>query len=104
MIGHIGFHGRPGDPALDPWCPGGAEFGYTVFEPERRRGFATEAARGLMDWATQEHAVRDFALTIAPTNTASLGVAQSLGFRRVGSHVDDVDGPEDVFVLRTDAD
>ncbi|HKO94182.1 MAG TPA: GNAT family N-acetyltransferase [Polyangiaceae bacterium] len=97
MIGHVGFHTRPGEKYLDELAPGGVEFGYTIFEKWRRRGYAREAAEGLMDWALHQHGVTRFVLSISPTNVASLGLAQRLEFRKIGSHIDDEDGPEDIF-------
>lgn len=100
MVGNIGFHGRPGAAALEVFAPGGVEFGYTVSARDRRQGFAREAASGLIAWARALHGISHFAVSIRPDNAPSLAVARSLGFVRVGSHVDEEDGPEDVFVLR----
>lgn len=97
MVGHVGFHGPPGGAHLEPIAPGGAELGYTVFEPDRGRGYATEAAVALMDWALRAHGVTRFVLSISPGNVPSLRLARRLGFARVGSHIDEEDGPEDVF-------
>lgn len=44
LIGHCGFHRCPED-------VGRAEIGYTIFAPYRRRGYAAEAAQGLVEWA-----------------------------------------------------
>jgi len=103
MVGHIGFHTRPGEKYLDELAPGGVEFGYVVFASDRRRGYAREACEGLMDWAHRAHGVVRFVVTIAPANTASLELARGLGFRRIGSHLDEEDGPEDVFERRFDS-
>jgi RimJ/RimL family protein N-acetyltransferase len=99
MIGHIGFHTSPGAEYLEQWSPGGAEFGVTIFEPHRRKGYAREASLALMQWARDVHDVTSFLLTISPSNGPSLALASGLGFVRAGIHLDDVDGPEDVFVL-----
>jgi RimJ/RimL family protein N-acetyltransferase len=37
-------------------------------------------------------------LSIRPDNTASQALAAGLGFVRIGSHIDDVDGLEDILV------
>jgi RimJ/RimL family protein N-acetyltransferase len=103
MVGHIGFHGRPGEKYLEEFAPGGAEFGYTVFLRDRRRGYAREACTALMDWAYRTHGVARFVVSISPTNVASLELARGLGFERVGSHVDEEDGPEDIFRRDIDA-
>jgi ribosomal-protein-alanine N-acetyltransferase len=97
MIGHIGFHGAPGAPHLTAYAPHAAEFGYTIFAQHRRQGFATEAARGLMAWARTQR-VRSFVVSIRPDNAPSLAIAQNLGFRRVGQHIDEEEGLEYVFL------
>lgn len=97
MIGHIGFHSAPGAEYLRPWRPAAVEFGFTVFPAFRRQGYATEASRALMNWARNVHHVREFVLTIAPANIPAQRLAASLGFQRIGSHVDEVDGLEDVL-------
>ena len=38
-----------------------------------------------------------FIVSISPLNAPSLGLAAKFGFRRIGSHLDEVDGPEDIF-------
>ncbi len=98
MVGHCGFHGRPGAAYLEPYAPGGVEMGYTVFSPYRRQGYATEAVQGLMAWAAAEHGVPVFVLSIAPTNVPSQAIARRLGFTKVGSHIDPEDGVEEIFV------
>ena len=97
MVGHIGFHARPGEKYLEELAPGGVELGYTVFERWRRRGYASEASEGLMDWAHRLGGVTRFVVSISPTNVASLALARRFEFRRIGSHVDAEDGPEDIF-------
>jgi len=103
MVGHIGFHAAPGAKYLEEWCPGGIELGFTVFRAHRRKGYAREASLSLMEFARQQSAVTGFVLSIAPGNLPSRSLAQSLGFSRVGSHLDEVDGPEDVFVRKAAA-
>lgn len=98
IVGQIGFHSRPGAAYLDDVARGGVELGYTVFEADRRRGYASEACRGLMDWAARNHGVTRFVVSIGLGNVASLALAKRLGFERVGSCTDLVDGPEDVFL------
>ena len=89
-IGHVRFHARPHD--------GAVEFGYVVFTPWRRQGYATEAAEAVMHWANG-HGVRRFVASVAPDNGASQRVVAKLGFRKVGEQIDEVDGVEDVFEL-----
>ena len=97
MVGHIGFHSAPGPENLAAYASNAAEFGFTVFPPFRRCGYAREASVALMDWAHQTHGVCDFVLSIRPDNVASQSLAAQLGFLKVGSHIDPVDGPEDVL-------
>ena len=100
LIGHIGFHDAPGAAHLRELSPGGAEFGYTVFAEHRRQGFATEAALALMNWAETANGVTRFVVSISPENGPSLGLAGKLGFTRIGSHLDEIDGLEDIFKRR----
>jgi RimJ/RimL family protein N-acetyltransferase len=98
MIGHIGFHSQPGPDYLRDVAPDGVEFGYTIFAPFRRQGYATEACDALMNWVHQIHLVRRFVVSISPDNVPSLRIAQHFGFRKVGTQIDEEDGPEDIFV------
>jgi RimJ/RimL family protein N-acetyltransferase len=95
MVGHAGFHGQPGTTGLDP---GKAEIGYTVFKPFRGRGYATEAAVALMDWA-EEEGIHQFVFSIGPWNAPSLAIARKLGFTQTGEQWDEEDGLELVFEL-----
>jgi len=102
MVGHIGFHSRPGADYLRELSPGGVELGYVVYPAFRRRGYAREATLAMMAWAARAHGVRRFVVSISPSNVASTALAEQLGFRRIGSHVDEIDGPEDIFELLCD--
>jgi ribosomal-protein-alanine N-acetyltransferase len=104
MIGHIGFHTAPGAEYLRSLVPGGVEFGFTVFSPFRRQGYAREASRALMHWAHQYHGTTRFVLSIRPDNIASQALAASLRFVRIGSHIDEVDGLEDILEHRLPVD
>jgi len=86
MLGHCGFH--------DPPKSGALEIGYTVLEPHRRQGYATEAILALMDQAADEHDIHRFRLAISPTNLPSTSLAMRLGFDRVGEQIDREDGIE----------
>jgi RimJ/RimL family protein N-acetyltransferase len=86
MVGYVNFHGPPG--VNDIAAPDAAELGWSVFADHRRRGYATESALALMDWATREHGVRRFISSTTPENAPSLRVHEKLGFRRTGEIVD----------------
>jgi ribosomal-protein-alanine N-acetyltransferase len=98
MIGHAGFHGAPGINSVK--ASDAVEVGYSVFPPYREQGFATEAVRGLVRWASEEHGVRRFIASVAPDNAPSLALVQRLGFVETGRHWDDEDGDELEFELR----
>lgn len=86
MIGFVNFHGPPG--VNDIEADDAAELGWTVFPEHRRKGYATETARRLMDWARDEHGVRRFISSTTPDNAPSLRVHEKLGFRPTGQVVD----------------
>jgi RimJ/RimL family protein N-acetyltransferase len=101
MIGHAGFHGPPGVNAVK--AADAVEVGYSVFEPYRRRGYATEVVRSLIGWASREHGVRRFIASISPENEPSLALVRRLGFRHIGQHWDEEDGEELEFELQVGA-
>jgi RimJ/RimL family protein N-acetyltransferase len=102
MVGRIGFHSAPCPEYLKGLSPKGVELGYTVFPAFRRNGYAREATLALINWAHEQHGVCQFIVSISPGNLASLQMAEKLGFRRIGSHIDELDGPEDIFELNLD--
>jgi len=91
VVGHCGFHGPPED-------VGRAEIGYTILPVYRGKGYAVEAARGLVDWARSQGETVVFA-SVSPHNSASLAVVDKLGFRKTGIQIDEIDGEEGVFEL-----
>jgi ribosomal-protein-alanine N-acetyltransferase len=96
MIGHIGFHGPPGVNGLRR--RGALEIGYTVFEPYRGEGYASEAVTALIEWAREE-GIEDFVASVAPSNKPSLAIVTKLGFVETGRQWDEEDGEELVFEL-----
>jgi [ribosomal protein S5]-alanine N-acetyltransferase len=73
--------------------------GSPSFRPYRGRGFATEAAFALMDWARRERGINHFVASVAPDNQASLAIGRKLGFVQTGEQWDVEDGLELVFEL-----
>lgn len=99
MVGYIGFHTPPRPEYLKSLCPEGVELGYTIFPNHRRRKYAWESIHALIDWAHLRHGVKFFVASVSPANEASLNLIAKLNFRRIGSHIDETDGPEDIFQL-----
>jgi ribosomal-protein-alanine N-acetyltransferase len=95
MVGHAGFHGPPGSHGLPAAT---VELGYTVLPAFRRRGYATEAAVALIEWA-EKQGIQRFVASVSPGNEPSLAIIRRLGFVRTGEHWDDEDGLEHVFEL-----
>lgn len=90
VIGSVGFHAPPA--GTPPWV----EIGYHVEPHFRRRGYATEAVRAMLDWAA-EQGINRFRASVAPTNAASLATIAGFGFGQVGTQWDEIDGEELVF-------
>ena len=90
-IGTIGFHGPPDE-------QGRVEIGYSVQASWRRQGVATECVAALLAWARSRGITR-FRASVAPDNVPSLAIIRRLGFREVGSQIDEIDGLELVFDL-----
>jgi [ribosomal protein S5]-alanine N-acetyltransferase len=92
MVGRIGFHAPPDE-------RGAVEVGYAIVPAYRRQGYAHEAVTALFAWASREHGIRRFIASVSPTNDPSLRLVHKLGFTRVGTQWDDLDGEEGVFEL-----
>lgn len=88
-VGYANFHAPPDDRGM-------VEIGYQVLPVHRRRGYATEAAHGMWDWAARRGA-RVLRAAIAPDNVPSLAMVHRAGFVEVGRQMDDVDGLELIF-------
>lgn len=97
-VGYVNFHARPAANGAFPQASNMAEIGYTIFEPWRRRGIASEALAALLRFASAKGADQAV-LSIAPHNLPSLRLANRFGFVKIGTQIDDIDGPEDVFLL-----
>jgi RimJ/RimL family protein N-acetyltransferase len=93
LVGRIGFHAPPD-------ARGSLEVGYGVERAYRRRGYASEATRAMLGWATAQHGIRHFVASVAPTNVASLALVRRFGFVQTGAQWDDEDGEELVFELQ----
>ena len=100
MVGHAGFHTRPGPDYLAPYARDGVEIGYAVYPPYRRQGYAREALQALLRWAHVEHGVPRFIASVKPDNLASCALLAATGFFRIASFIDEVDGLE--YVMRLD--
>jgi len=94
LVARVGFHERPHE--------GAVEFAWWAAEGQRGAGIATEAVAGLIDWAARQGVERVIA-SIAPSNLASLQVAQKLDFERTGEAIDIHDGLEWIFERQTSA-
>ncbi|MEZ4700445.1 MAG: GNAT family N-acetyltransferase [Rhodothermales bacterium] len=89
VVGQCGFKGPPD-------AEGAVEIAYGVDDAHRGNGYATEAARALVDFcATAEGVSRVRAHSLAG-NAASEHVLRNAGFRFVG----EVEDPEDGLVNR----
>ena len=97
FAGHFNFHTKPNADYLRELAPGAVEMGYFVLPEFRRQGLAEEAALGMMDWAARIHNVARFVVSISPDNAPSVAMARKLGFARIGSHIDEEDGYEDIL-------
>jgi [ribosomal protein S5]-alanine N-acetyltransferase len=88
-VGYTNFHAPPDERGM-------VEIGYQVVPARRRRGYASEAAEAMWQWAA-EHGARVLRASVAPDNTASLAMIRRAGFQPVGEQIDEVDGLELLF-------
>jgi ribosomal-protein-alanine N-acetyltransferase len=89
VIGSCGYKGPP-----DP--EGSVEIAYSVDPDYQGRGYATEAARAMVDFAFGSSGVRLVRAHTLPENNASTRVLTKCGFEQVAEVLD----PEDGLVWR----
>lgn len=80
FIGEAGFHNlqREIEPPFGD-CP---ELGFGLISAAHGKGFATEAAQAVLDWADRAWGERETVCMIAPDNVPSLRIADKLGYVR----------------------
>ncbi|HEV3141207.1 MAG TPA: GNAT family protein [Vicinamibacterales bacterium] len=92
LVGAGGFKGPP-----DP--DGLVELGYSIVPERRRRGYATEATRGLLAFAFASPRVMTVIGQTLPSLVGSIGVLEKAGFEFVGAG-DDPHAPPGEQVIR----
>lgn len=75
VVGDAGFHGPP--------AGGEVELGYSTLPAHRGHGFASEAARALVEWALGQPGVERVVAEGEPINAASRRVLEKIGMRPV---------------------
>lgn len=76
VIGDIGFKGLPNE-------SGEIDLGYGIITNERRKGYAKEAAFGIIDWAFKQSPVKAITANCSKENSGSQRVLRSLKFETV---------------------
>lgn len=77
VVGDCGFIGPPDE-------SGDAQVGFGIAFGERNRGYASEALRGLIDWARRHSDARRIVADVHPANFDSIAVMENAGMRRTG--------------------
>jgi [ribosomal protein S5]-alanine N-acetyltransferase len=78
VVGDAGFMGPPGAEQT-------VEIGYSVIPDRRRRGYATEAVRALVEWALDQPDLSAVVAGCAADNTPSIRLLERVGFQRTGA-------------------
>lgn len=76
-VGGIGFKGPPDKDGL-------VEVGYGIDEAHQRKGYATEAVKGVVQWALEQSGVKCVTAQTEPDNEISQRVLLNCGFARDG--------------------
>ena len=91
-----------GDCGLTMQCIDGEllpEIGYHIHKDHWRRGYASEAARAVRDWAFTNRDFDRIYSYMKDTNIASWSTAAAAGMKRVKSYPDPVDGTLLVYAI-----
>lgn len=86
LVGAAAFKGPPDDAGM-------VEIAYGIAPGYQGRGYATEAAAALVDFARASGRVRLVRAHTLPTSNASTRVLARCGFAHVGQVIDPEDGP-----------
>jgi ribosomal-protein-alanine N-acetyltransferase len=78
VVGSVGFGGGPD-------ADGAVMVGYATYPNVEGRGYATEAAGALAQWALAHPEVARVCASMPPDNLAAIRVAQKLGMRLMGT-------------------
>ncbi|SFE44453.1 Protein N-acetyltransferase, RimJ/RimL family [Paenibacillus algorifonticola] len=76
IVGGIGFLGNPGPDGI-------IEIGFATNESQRRKGYCSEAAFALLNWALEQEEVRRIVARCESDNIESAGVLAKLAFELV---------------------
>ncbi|MEO6457106.1 MAG: GNAT family N-acetyltransferase [Chloroflexia bacterium] len=76
IIGDIGF-------IEPPDTEGNVEFGYSIVPEYRGKGYATEAARAIIEWAFEQPGVRRVIADCLNDNFASIRVLEKAGMQEI---------------------
>jgi ribosomal-protein-alanine N-acetyltransferase len=79
IIGDIGFKGLPDK-------QGEADLGYGIVCSKRRKGYALEAANGILRWAFSNHSLLVVTASCLIENQGSARILESLGFSMTGRY------------------
>ncbi|HEX5450599.1 MAG TPA: GNAT family N-acetyltransferase [Gaiellaceae bacterium] len=74
VVGDVGFHGPPQKECV--------EIGYAVLPQFRRRGYATEAAGAIVEWALAQPGITEVLARCDTGNPGSIATLERNGFRR----------------------
>jgi RimJ/RimL family protein N-acetyltransferase len=85
LIGMGGFKGEVNESGV-------VEIGYSIAPAYRRRGLATEAARGLIGYAFSHPQVKRVDAHTLPEKNASTRVLERVGMKHIGTVIDPEDG------------
>jgi RimJ/RimL family protein N-acetyltransferase len=77
-VGSVGFGGGPD-------ADGAVMVGYATYPNVEGRGYATEAAGALVDWALRHPDVIRVCASMPPDNAAAIRVARKIGMRLLGT-------------------
>lgn len=76
IIGDLGFKGAPND-------KGSVEIGYGLLEEYQGKGYATEAAAAMVEWAWKQEGIHKIKAETLVNNQESIRVLEKLGMRKV---------------------
>lgn len=78
LIGDMGFKGKPDKDGM-------VDIGYGIDKEHQQKGYATEGAKALIEWAFSTGRVQKVKADCLQNNQASIRVLEKLGMKQVGT-------------------
>jgi RimJ/RimL family protein N-acetyltransferase len=77
------------------------EIGFGVDKAYQNLGYGQEILHGMWSWIVNDPQVKTLRYTVSPDNLVSLHIIKKLNFNLIGEQIDEIDGLELIYELKS---